>query len=48
MLLIAADVNSIATLNDVTITTAGDRAGGLIAYDGGKIALTDGSIITEG
>ena len=43
-----SDVNSIATLNDVTITTAGDRAGGLIAYDGGKIALTDGSIITEG
>ncbi|NRE86430.1 autotransporter outer membrane beta-barrel domain-containing protein [Klebsiella michiganensis] len=43
-----SDVNSIATLNDVTITTAGERAGGLIAYDGGKIALTDGSIITEG
>lgn len=43
-----SDANSIATLNDVTITTAGDRAGGLIAYDGGKIALTDGSIITEG
>ena len=43
-----SDVNSIATLNDVTITTAGDRAGGLIAYDGGKIALTDGSIFTEG
>ena len=43
-----SDVNSIATLNDVTITTSGDRAGGLIAYDGGKIALTDGSIITEG
>ena len=43
-----SDVNSIATLNEVTITTSGDRAGGLIAYDGGKIALTDGSIITEG
>lgn len=44
----ASDADSIATLNEVTIATTGDRAGGLIAYDGGKIAMTSGSIITEG
>ncbi|WEJ90150.1 MAG: autotransporter outer membrane beta-barrel domain-containing protein [Klebsiella huaxiensis] len=44
----ASDANSIATLDDVTITTTGDRAGGLIASNSGKIAMTDGSIITEG
>ncbi|MDG1642325.1 autotransporter outer membrane beta-barrel domain-containing protein [Klebsiella huaxiensis] len=44
----SSDANSIATLNDVTITTAGEWAGGLIAYNGGKIVMTRGSIITEG
>ncbi len=43
-----SDANSIATLNDVTIAATGGWAGGLIARDGGKIAMTDGSIITEG